>query len=155
MMNCSIRKLSERDITEGLELAYKAAYEYGFVNTEFDKTSFNFKVKNVFVQPNSESFGLFFNNQLIGFVVLGYDFLPWNDHQRMIINFLHIAPDYRNLESYQYVLNHCKAHARSRDIQTIRVTASDFVLNGLDKDTLLHSNRFMAADIIWERKLND
>jgi len=48
MMNCSIRKLTERDISEGLELAYKAAYEHGFVDTEFNKTSFNFKVKNVF-----------------------------------------------------------------------------------------------------------
>lgn len=155
MMNCSIRKLTERDISQALELAYKAAYEYGFVNTEFNKTSFNFKVKNVFVQPNSESFGLFLDNEMIGGVVLNYDFLPWNESQRMIIDFLHISPSHRSLESYQFVLNYIKSHARLKNIETIRVTASNFSLNGLEKESLLHSNRFMTTDIIWERKLND
>jgi hypothetical protein len=155
MILFNIRQLRESDADQSLELAYKAAYESGLVTTEFDKSIFNFKVKSIFVQPNSESFGMFREGEMVGFVVITYDFLPWNDHRRMIVDFMHIAPDYRNADTYQLLMDHIMMLAEKSNIKSVRMLSSNILLDGFHKDTFMRYNGFMNTDVMWEAKYND
>lgn len=155
MMQFRIRKLDTHDATEALQLAYSAAYESGLVTTEFDKNTFNFKVKSIFVQPNSESFGLFHDDVMTGFVAVLYDFLPWNDHKRMIVDFLYISAEHRNKHTYQLMIDHLTAVALQGDIKTIRSVASNFLLDHMDREILLKRNGLMAMDTVYEGQFND
>ena len=155
MMQFHVRKLTDRDGNQGLELAYKAAYESGLVTTEFDKSIFNFKIKSIFVQPHSESFGLFIDEEMVGFAVVVYDFLPWNDHKRMIIDFFHVCPEYRSTDTYQVMMDHLRSVALQGDIKTIRMVSSNILLNANDREILMNMNGLKRTDVVYEGEIND
>lgn len=140
-----------KDIDTVLEFAYKAVYERGWVDTDFDKISFNFRVKSILVQGNCKTFGMFRENKMVGIAVAQIDTAPWNTKLRCNMDLVHLDFEHRNPDYYQLlfqsVLDYCETH----NIKTIRTSSTSYLLSASDRVEFLNDNGFREVDTAWER----
>lgn len=147
----TIRPLRATDVNQVLELAYKAVYERGWVNTEFDKASFNFRVKSLLTGALNRCFGMFRDNVLVGFVVAQIDTLPWNTNMRCYIDLIHLDTTHRNSAYYQLLFDAVMRFCNDNNIKVVRTSSNCYLLDVDAKADLLMSNGFVQSDITWEK----
>ena len=146
-----VRPLRVTDINQVLDLAYKAVYERGWVNTEFDKASFNFRVKSLLTGALNRCFGMFRDNVLIGFVVAQIDTLPWNTQLRCYIDLIHLDTEHRDPAYYQLLFDAVMQFCNDNNIKNIRTSSNCYLLDSDAKADLLMNNGFNQSDITWEK----
>jgi len=147
-----VRQLISKDINNVLLLAYKAVYERGWVDKDFNKLDFNFKVKSVFVNANNQCYGLFDDDRLVGFAVANLGFLPWVMKRKCLIELIHTDTEHRNCEDYQMLFDAIMQFCDENEIQHVRTHSKSYLLDPDTKANFLMNNGFLQADIAWERK---
>ena len=146
-----VRPLRISDINQVLDLAYKAVYERGWVNTEFDKASFNFRVKSLLTGALNKCFGMFRENVLVGFVVAQIDTLPWNTNMRCYIDLIHLDTLHRDNAYYQLLFDAVMRFCNDNGIKVVRTSSNCYLLDVEAKADLLMSNGFVQSDTTWEK----
>ena len=111
-----VRVLDKKDITQVLDLGYRAVVERGWVDRDFDKTNFNIQVKNILSLETNLAFGLFKDNVLIGFAVAQIDQFPWNTKKKCHIDLIHMDTEHRHEAYYQLLLDTIYAFCRENEI---------------------------------------
>ncbi len=149
-----IRILEKKDISQVLELAYKAVVERGWVDMDFDKTNFNIQVKHILVSENNMCFGLFVEKDLIGFAIAQIDRFPWNTKKKCHIDLIHMDLTHRNEAYYQLLLDTIYAFCNENNIKHIRTSSNSYLLPRPNRMEFLIKNGFNEIDIDWE-KVND
>lgn len=147
----TIRFLNIKDINTVLDFAYKAVYERGWVNTDFDKISFNFRVKSILVQANCKTFGMLRDDKLVGIAVAQIDTAPWSTKLRCNLDLLHLDEDHRHPEYYQLLFKSVAEFCDKNNIKTIRTSGSSYLLDSTDRSAFLYGNGFREIDTAWER----
>ena len=150
----TLRALTPKDINAVLDLAYKAVYERGWVGIDFDKTSFNFRVKSILIYAQNKCFGMFDEQKLIGFVVAQIDTLPWNTQLRCNIDLIHLDTAHRDCADYQSLFDTVVGYCNDNNIKNIRTSSSCYLMNLGEKEEFLMNNGFLQIDSMWE-KSND
>lgn len=146
-----IRALTPKDINSVLDLAYKAVYERGWVGVDFDKASFNFRVKNILISAQNKCFGMFHEQKLIGFVVAQIDTVPWNTELRCHIDLIHLDTAHRDPAYYQLLFNAAIGYCNDNNIKNIRTSSRCYLMDPLDKEAFLMNNGFLQIDTTWEK----
>jgi hypothetical protein len=147
----TVRPLRVSDINQVLDLAYKAVYERGWVNTEFDKASFNFRVKSLLTGALNKCFGMFRDTVLVGFVVAQIDSLPWNTNMRCYIDLIHLDTAHRDSAYYQLLFDAVMRFCNDNNIKVVRTSSNCYLLDVDAKADLLMSNGFVQSDVTWEK----
>ena len=150
----TLRILTPKDINAVLDLAYKAVYERGWVGIDFDKASFNFRVKSILIHAQNKCFGMFDEQKLIGFVVAQIDTLPWNTQLRCNIDLIHLDTAHRDCADYQSLFDTVVGYCNDNNIKNIRTSSSCYLMNLGEKEEFLMNNGFLQIDSMWE-KSND
>jgi hypothetical protein len=151
MKNYNFRKLEQHDIGAMLDLAYKAVHERGLADVDFDKQAFNFTVKNWFVKPTLEPVGIFLNDQLIGFAMIAFDKVFYNGRRRASIDLIHVDTGYKDLNSYEQLLQFVFQLCEDKGIAVIRTSSLNYGLDSSKKEHLLYTSGFKQTDTIWEK----
>lgn len=147
----TIRPLRAADVNQVLDLAYKAVYERGWVNTEFNKASFNFRVKSLLTGALNRCFGMFRDQTLVGFVVAQLETLPWNTQMRCVIDLIHLDTEHRDQSYYQLLFDTVMAFCNDNNIKMIRTSSNCYLLDDFAKDQFLRNNGFTQRDVTWEK----
>ncbi len=138
--------------TEFEKLAYKAVFERGFVDMDFERPHWQTHLKNL-VSVNSNIVRLLFDKEhMIGFYILQLHSLPWNSKTQAIFQLMHLAIDYRSKDIYNSMFRDCQAICRLNNVEKIQTTDQSIQLQHDDKLTFLHNNNFHQIDNIWEVK---
>lgn len=146
-----IKALTPKDINSVLDLAYKAVYERGWVGVDFDKASFNFRVKNILISAQNKCFGMFREQKLIGFVVAQIDTVPWNTELRCHIDLIHLDTAHRDPAYYQLLFDTVIGYCNDNNIKNIRTSSRCYLMDSLDKEEFLMNNGFLQTDTTWEK----
>lgn len=146
-----IRMLTAKDINSILELAYKAVYERGWVGVDFDKASFNFRVKSILVNAQNKCFGMFRDQILVGFAVAQIDTVPWNTQMRCLIDLIHLDIEHRDQAYYQLLFDTVIAYCNDHGIKNIRTSSNCYLMNLGEKEEFLMNNGFLQTDTTWEK----
>jgi ribosomal protein S18 acetylase RimI-like enzyme len=146
-----IKSLTPKDINSVLDLAYKAVYERGWVGVDFDKASFNFRVKNILISAQNKCFGMFREQKLIGFVVAQIDTVPWNTELRCHIDLIHLDTAHRDPVYYQLLFDTVIGYCNDNNIKNIRTSSRCYLMDSLDKEEFLMNNGFLQTDTTWEK----
>jgi len=146
-----IRLLTPKDINAVLDLAYKAVYERGWVGVDFDKASFNFRVKSILIRAQNKCFGMFHEQKLIGFVVAQIDTVPWNTQLRCYIDLIHLDTMHRDINYYQMLIDAVIGYCNDNNIKNIRTSSSCYLMGLGEKEEFLMNNGFLQIDASWEK----
>lgn len=146
-----IRLLTPKDINAVLDLAYKAVYERGWVGVDFDKASFNFRVKSILIRAQNKCFGMFHEQKLIGFVVAQIDTIPWNTQLRCYIDLIHLDTMHRDSSYYQMLIDTVIGYCNDNNIKNIRTSSSCYLMGLGEKEEFLMNNGFLQIDASWEK----
>jgi hypothetical protein len=146
-----IRILTAKDINAVLDLAYKAVYERGWVNTDFDKASFNFRVKSILVSAQNKCFGMFRDQELVGFAVAQIDTVPWNTQLRCYIDLIHLDTLHRNPAYYQLLFDSVLGYCNDNNIKNVRTSSNCYLMNANNREEFLMNNGFLQIDTTWEK----
>ena len=138
---------------QGLDLAIQAVMERGLNGVDFDKTDFSDKCKMLFVSPAMHKWALVVNEQLIGFILASVTQNLWQKAPFIDILVAHIAPEYRNAEGHQALLNAVYNFAKQNNIKDIRLSSDVFML-GKDNMAFLLKNNFSQTSENWERTID-
>jgi hypothetical protein len=136
------------------EIAYKAIFERGFVDVEFNKQHWNIHLKNL-VTLNSNIVRLIWvDNELIGFYIIQLHNLPWNHRTHAIFTLMHIVPKHRNVSAYEIMFKDAEYLMHENKVSVIQTTNESIMLPENEKLTLLHNNGFNHTEQVWESKRN-
>jgi hypothetical protein len=135
-------------------LAYKAVFEKGWVDMDFDRQHWNTHVKNTVSLASNITRCLFDGKELIGFYILQLHNLPWNKNTHAIMTLMHIGPSYRTVELYQAMLRDADAICSANQVKKLQTSTESFLLRDDEKLTLLHNNNFQQIDMVWEVSKN-
>lgn len=147
----TIRLIENKDTQQVLDMAYKAVYERGWVNVDFDKQHFNIQVKNVLATHNNHCIGMFKDDKiLVGFVVAQIDQFIWNTQKKCHIDLVHLDTDHRHPQYYQLLMDSIMAFCRVNKIKFIRTSRSSWQLPEEMRMTFLNNNKFYETDSNWD-----
>tara|TARA_A100001201_G_scaffold89129_1_gene78060 strand:- start:518 stop:973 length:456 start_codon:yes stop_codon:yes gene_type:complete len=147
-----VKKLNVKNSGQGLELAIKAVHERGLNNIDFDKTDFSDKCKMLFVSPAVEKWGLFVQEEMVGFLIASLTIGIWNKNPFIEIMATHILPEHRHINTYQQLMNHVYNFAREKKVTDIKLRNDVFILqNNL---TFLTQNGFAETSQNWEKTID-
>ena len=145
---------SIKHFTKFEEIAYKAIFERGMVDVDFNKQHWNIHLKNL-VSLGSNIVGLLYKgDDLVGFYILQLHNLPWNHRTHALFTLLHIIPKHRTVPLFEALLRDAKALAKANKVVTIQTSDKAFLLDENDKLTLLHRTGFDQIEMVWESKDN-
>ena len=135
-------------------LAYRAIFERGYVDVDFNKQHWNIHLKNI-VSLNSNIIRLItVDKELIGFYIIQLHNLPWNHRTHAIFTLMHIVPKFRNLQTYEIMFKDAEYMMHENKVQVIQTTNESILLPENDKMTLLHNNGYNHTEQVWEAKRN-
>jgi N-acetylglutamate synthase-like GNAT family acetyltransferase len=147
------RRCEKKDIQAILELGKKACHERGWVDVDWSDLHFYTMVKNIMVNQNTMTFGLFEDDLMIGFICAQLHINPWNSRPECHVDLMHIHTTHRN--HYQELLNAVYEECNRLKITTIKTSQGSFLLDKQQCEYLLVKNGFAIADIHWEKKSGD
>ena len=99
-----VKKLSQYDVGAGLMMAMESIEDLKLKDDTFDPMIFNFKIKNMFVTPGVHMFGLYENQEMVGFIVLSDQQMLWTSLKKVFLEFLYFKREYRNEQNVEYIL---------------------------------------------------
>ena len=73
------RQLDEKDFKDFYTLAYKALIERNDIGTDFDQAHFTVIIKNILVNRQHITIGLFDQDIMCGFAILMIERMPYNN----------------------------------------------------------------------------
>lgn len=146
----TFRFLDKKDIGPMLDLAYKFVYERGLAGTDFDRTAYNFTVKNWFATAAIKPLGTFIDNELIGFAMLVNDRVFYNHRHRVTLDLVYVLPEYRSADYYQQLLDWVFDMCADKGIEIVRTSIINYVLDYNDQQNIMFENGFKQIDTIWE-----
>ena len=136
------------------ELAYRAVFERGFVDTEFDKQNWNTHLKRLVSLNSNIVRCLFDQGEMIGFYILQLHNLPWNHRTQALFTLIHLAPKYRNSEMYASLFRDAQAVAQANHCEKIQTTDQSILCDSDMKLGLLHGQDYNQIDFVWEKKID-
>ena len=132
--------------------AYKAIFERGLVDVDFNKTNWNIHLKNLVSTNNNITRLLVHKDEVIGFYILQLHNLPWNHRTHALFTLLHIVPEHRNLGLFTAMMRDAKALCLANNVISIQTSDKAFILPENEKLTLLHNAGFDQIEMVWEAK---
>lgn len=148
------KKIEKNDLAPFLDLANKMIYERGLNETDFDRTVFNFNVKNWLVDPSVLCFGSWLNDELIGFTLLMIDYPLHNKNKRMNIELLYVIPQYRTVDYYKELLGFVYAKSKELKIDILRTQITNFTLDNIEMSNVMMNVGFKLADSIYDLEIS-
>ena len=150
----TIRILRPDDITQVLELSYKAVVERGWADMEFNKIHFNQQVKQTIVYYRNKCFGMFKGDVLIGFCIAQLVPFVWTTNKKCYIELIHLDVNHRNAGYYQLLLNSVVSFCKRMNIKHIVTSNISFLLEPNDRINFFIKNGFQESEIKWELVLD-
>ena len=138
--------------TQFEQVAYKAIFERGMVDVDFNKQHWNLHLKNLLALQNNICRLLVHKDQIVGFYILQLHDLPWNHRTHALFTLLHIIPEYRSLTLFQAMMRDSQAIAKANNVVSIQTSDKAFILPENDKLTLLQNAGFDQIEMVWETK---
>jgi len=136
-------------------LAYKAIFERGYVDVDFNKQHWNIHLKNL-LSLNTNVVRLLFDGEvLVGFYILQFHVLPWNQRTYSLLSLLHLAPGFRSVGIYESMFRDAEAIAKLNNAAAIQALDQSILMQESERRTLFHNTGFNLADNIWEKQDND
>ena len=144
-----------KDFEKFNQLAYKAVFERGFVDTEFDKQNWNTHLKRLVVLNSNIVRCVWIKDELIGFYILQLHNLRWNHRTQCLFTLIHLAGDYRTQEIYASLFRDAQAVAQANNCEKIQTTDQSILCDNNTKLNLLHGQDYNQIDFVWEKKINE
>ena len=133
-------------------LAYKAIFERGFVDVDFNKQHWNIHLKNLVSLSNNVIRLLYDADTLVGFYIIQLHTLPWNHRTQALFQLMHLKPEYRNSKIYNSMFRDADAICHHNNVEKIQTTDNAIQMDEGQKLTLLHQHNFHHIDAVWEAK---
>ena len=141
-----------RHFAEFERLAYRAVFERGMVDVDFNKQHWNLHLKNL-VSLNSNVIRLLFmGKELVGFYILQLHTLPWNHRTQALFQLMHLAPDFRDHRIYTSMFRDAEAICDNNGVERIQTTDTAIQMDEGQKLSLLHNHNYHHIDGVWEMK---
>jgi len=134
------------------QVAYKAIFERGMVDVDFNKQHWNLHLKNIVALQHNVVRLLLDKDQIVGFYILQLHNLPWNHRTHALFTLLHIVPEYRTLNLFQAMMRDAQALAKNNNVVSIQTSDKAFLLPDNEKLSLLHNAGFDQIEMVWEAK---
>ena len=147
------RQLDEKDFKDFYTLAYKALIERNDIGTDFDQAHFTVIIKNILVNRQHITIGLFDQDIMCGFAILMIERMPYNNDLIGVFDLVHTDTAHRNIADVQMMLDTCYDKIKNTAIKKLALNEKNVVLDGEKKRILLTKNNFMIPSINWERNL--
>ena len=148
------KKILKEDMAQFLELANKMIYERGLNETDFDRTMFNFNIKNWLVDPSILCFGSWLGETLIGFSLLLIDHPLHNKNKRMNLELLYVLPEHRTIEYYKELVGFVYSKSKELKIDILRTPITNFTLDQNEMSMMMMRVGFKIADTIYDLEIN-
>ncbi len=149
-----IRDFHIKDFEQFNELAYKAVFERGFVDTEFNKQNWNTHMKRLVVLNSNVVRCVFDKADMIGFYILQLHNLPWNHRTQGLFTLIHLTGDNRTPELYASLFRDAQAVAQANNCEKIQTTDQSIMGDTTLKLNLLHGQEYNQIDFVWEKKID-
>ena len=149
-----IKSFDKNNFAEFEQLAYKAVFERGFVDVDFNKQHWNIHLKNLLSYHNNIVRMAFDKGEVVGFYILQLHQLPWNHRTHGLFTLIHMAPNHRSLPQWQKLLDDAIQQAKDNDVTRLQTTDASFLMDNAEKNTLLHTKGFHLVDTIYEVNTN-
>jgi hypothetical protein len=150
-----IRDFHIKDFIEFNDLAYKAIFERGFVDVEFNKQNWNTHIKRLVVLNGNIVRCLFDDNHMVGFYILQLHNLPWNHRTQALFTLMHLSSNYRNAKTYSSLFRDAQAMAQANNCEKIQTSDQSIQWDHTSKLNLLHGQKYNQIDISWEKKIDE
>lgn len=143
---------THRNFSDFERLAYKAIFERGFVDVDFNKQHWNIHLKNL-VSLSSNVIRLLYDaDELVGFYIIQLHTLPWNHRTQALFQLMHLQPDYRNSKIYNSMFRDAEAICQHNNVERIQTTDTAIQMDDNQRLTLLHQHNYHHIDAVWEVK---
>lgn len=150
-----IKDFNIKNFQEFDELAYKAVFERGMVDTEFDRQNWNIHLKNL-VSLNSNIVRCVYDKDtMVGFYILQLHNLPWNHRTQGQFTLIHLQPNYRSTNIWLALFRDAKALAQANNCEKIQTTDQSIQCDNTAKMEILNSQNFNQIDFVWELKISE
>ena len=143
-----------KDFNDFNELAYKAVFERGFVDTEFDKQNWNTHLKRLVSLNSNVVRCVWQDDQMVGFFILQLHNLPWNHRTQGLFTLIHLTPQLRTKEIYASLFRDAQAVAQANHCEKIQTTDQSILCDNDTKLNILHGQDYNQIDFVWEKKIN-
>lgn len=150
-----IRDFHIKDFNQFNELAYKAVFERGFVDREFDKQNWNTHMKRLVVLNSNVVRCVWHEQEMVGFYILQLHNLPWNHRTQGLFTLIHLSGQYRNREIYASLFRDAQAVAQANHCEKIQTTDQSILCDNDTKLEILHGQDFNQIDFVWEKKISE
>ena len=152
IMNVVFRDFNKRDFTEFQSLAYRAIFERGFVDIDFNKQHWNLHLKNM-VSLNSNIIRLvYIQDQMVGFYIIQLHNLPWNHRTQALFQLMHLEGQHRNSAVYHLMFRDAESMCEDNGVEKIQTTDTAIQMDEGERLTLLHNHNYHHIDAVWEVK---
>jgi len=151
-MNVVFRDFNKRDFTEFESLAYRAIFERGYVDIDFNKQHWNLNLKNL-VSLNSNIIRLvYIQDQMVGFYIIQLHTLPWNHRTQALFQLMHLEGQHRNSAVYHLMFRDAERVCEDNRVEKIQTTDTAILMEEHERLTLLHNHNYYQIDGVWEVK---
>jgi hypothetical protein len=152
MTNLRFLDFNIRHFADFERLAYKAVFERGYVDVDFNKQHWNLHLKNL-VSLNSNVIRLIYDAQdMVGFYIIQLHTLPWNHRTQALFQLMHLQPDHRNTEIYNAMFRDAEQICQVNNVERIQTTDTAIQMEEGERLSLLHNYNYHHIDGVWEVK---
>ena len=149
-----IKSFEQKDFAEFEKLAYKAIFERGYVDVDFNKQHWNIHLKNLLSYHNNIIRLVFDQHEMVGFYILQLHTLPWNSRSQGLFTLVHMGPDHRSMTHWQELLDDALEQARQNEVTKLQSSDTSFLMNNAEKNTLFMDKGFNLIDTVYEVNTN-
>jgi len=151
-MNVVFKDFTIRDFTEFESLAYRAIFERGYVDIDFNKQHWNLNLKNL-VSLNSNIIRLvYIQDQMVGFYIIQLHNLPWNHRTQALFQLMHLEGQHRNSAVYHLMFRDAERVCEDNQVEKIQTTDTAIQMEEGERLSLLHNHNYHHIDGVWEVK---
>ena len=150
-----IRDFNIKQFQEFDDLAYKAVFERGFVDTDFNRQNWNIHLKRLVALNSNIVRCVYDANELVGFYILQLHNLPWNHRTQGQMTMIHLQPNYRTTDVWLALFRDVNAVAQANNCEKIQTTDASILCDSVAKMNILNSQKFDQIDFVWEKRIDD
>lgn len=150
-----IRDFHIKNFNEFNALSYKAVFERGYVDVDFDKTNWNTHIKRLVTLNSNIVRCVFEKDIMVGFYILQLHNLPWNHRTQALFTLIHMTPEHRTQDIYSALFRDAQAVAQANNCEKIQTSDQSILTDNNTKLNLLHGQEYHQIDFVWEKKINE